>query len=86
MQIYFTENFKKKFNKLPGKIQDKFEKRLDMFIKTPSHPFLKVHPLRGNLIGYRAFSVTGDYRVVYKLIDKNSAKFISIGTHAQAYE
>lgn len=85
MQVYFTERFRKKFKKLPAKIQAQFERRLNVFIKNSSDPFLKVHPLKGSLMGYRAFSVTGDYRVIYQIMSKESVKLIDIGTHSQVY-
>lgn len=85
MQIIFTERFKKKFNKLPKKIQDQFEKRLEIFVCDSLNPILKIHPLHGNLAGLRAFSVNGDYRVVYRLISKDTAKLVDIGTHSQVY-
>ncbi|MBI2453494.1 type II toxin-antitoxin system mRNA interferase toxin, RelE/StbE family [Candidatus Peregrinibacteria bacterium] len=86
MRIIFTEGFKKKYKRLQPKIQKQFEKRLELFIKNQNHPLLKVHPLKGNLVGCRAFSVTGDFRVIYRLLDQNNAKLIDIGTHCQVYK
>lgn len=86
MNILFSDRFKTRFEKLPLKIQDKFENRLGLFMKAPSHPLLKSHPLKGNLVGFRAFSVTGDYRVIYKIIENESVKLVNIGRHAQVYE
>lgn len=85
MHVSFSDYFKKRFFKLPQKIKIQFEKRLQIFIKNPAHPLLHSHPLKGNLVGYRAFSVTGDYRVIYRFIDKNTAKFTDIGPHAHVY-
>ncbi|MFA6305118.1 MAG: type II toxin-antitoxin system RelE/ParE family toxin [Candidatus Gracilibacteria bacterium] len=85
MEILFTDRFKSKFNNLPKKIQEKFENRLEIFIKTPSHPLLKNHTLKGNLLGLRAFSITGDYRVLYRIVDRLTVKLIDIGTHNQVY-
>lgn len=85
MNVFFSDYFKKRFFKLPPKIKIQFEKRLQIFIKNPAHPLLRSHPLKGNLVGYRAFSVTGDYRVIYRLTDKNAAKFMDIGPHAHVY-
>lgn len=85
MKVFFTDSFRKRLQKLPPKAQRQFEKRLDIFLKNPSHPLLRVHPLKGNLTGLRAFSVTGDYRVTYRILDQESVKFIDIGTHAQVY-
>lgn len=86
MKIFFSERFKKRFQKLPEKIQDKFEDRLAIFMKNPAYPILKSHPLKGNMVGYRAFSITGDYRVIYRIIDHGNIKLVNIGTHAQVYE
>lgn len=86
MQIILSERFKKRFEKLPLKIQKQFERRLQIFLQNPRDPILKNHPLQGNLVGFRVFSVTGDYRVIFRLLNQELVKFIDIGTHAQAYE
>ncbi|MBU1703450.1 type II toxin-antitoxin system mRNA interferase toxin, RelE/StbE family [Patescibacteria group bacterium] len=85
MRIFFTSGFQKKFIKLPLNIQEQFGVRIDLFIEDSSHPSLKVHPLKGNLAGLRAFSVSGDCRVIYRLLDRDSIELISIGTHSQIY-
>lgn len=85
MQIIYGDYFKKRFQKIPLKIQKEFEERLNLFIESSSHPLLKVHPLTGNLVGFRAFSVTGNYRVVYKILNTGSIKLVDIGTHPQVY-
>lgn len=85
MQIFFTERFKKNFAVLPTKIQKQFGKRIALFMDNPRNSILKTHLLKGNLAGFRAFSVTGDYRVIYKLIGHDSVKLVDIGTHSQVY-
>jgi len=85
MTILYSEKFKKNFKKLPQKIKDQFETRLDIFIKDPSNSILKIHPLKGYLTGLRAFSITGDYRVIYRILNQESVKFINIGTHSNIY-
>ncbi len=58
--------------------------RLKIFQSNPQNPILRDHALTGTKIGKRAFSITGDYRVVY---GKNSEAivFYDIGTHNQVY-
>lgn len=85
MEVLFTDRFKKRFNKLSTKIQEKFENRFEIFLKNSNNPILKVHPLKCNLLGLRAFSITGDYRVIYKIIDQDTVKLVDIGTHNQVY-
>ena len=45
-------------------LENRFEQRYDMFIEDPSNEVLKDHQLSGKLQGFRAFSITGDIRVV----------------------
>lgn len=85
MEIVFSSQFKKRFEKIPAKVQNQFEKRIELFLENPNHPSLKVHPLKGNLLGFRAFSISGDYRVIFKILDKNTIKLNDIGTHNQVY-
>lgn len=85
MKLFYSKKFEKRFNSLSVKIQDQFFKRIDLFLKNPNHPCLKSHPLKGNLIGCRAFSVTGNYRVTYRILSKTEIKLIDIGTHNQVY-
>lgn len=86
MRIFSTKRFQKRFEKLPKKVQNQFEKRLDVFLKNPFDASLQNHHLKGYLVGLRAFSVTGDYRVIFRILDHESVKFIDVGTHSQVYE
>ena len=87
MKAYFTNNFKKAYakriqrNKNLGK---RFEQRYDLFVDDLSYEVLKDHALSGKLQGHRAFSVTGDIRVVY-YVHEDIAYFVDIGTHNQIY-
>ena len=85
MQVFFNERFKKHFQKLPAKIQKQFHGRLELFLRNPMHPQLRSHPLRGNLLGRRAFSVSGDYRAIYRMEGTSAVYFIDIGRHGQVY-
>lgn len=85
MNVIFTDGFKKKYSRLSKKVQKQFEKRMNIFLENSGNPLLRNHPLKGNLTGLRAFSVTGDFRVIYKIIDRESIKLIDIGTHNQVY-
>lgn len=62
-----------------------FDRRIEMFIANPEHPLLRVHPLKGSKKGFFAFSITGDVRVLYHVIDTSTVEFVDIGTHAQVY-
>lgn len=85
MQIVRTDFFKKNYKKLPLKIQIRFNERLELFLGNPSHPLLKNHALHGDMSGRKAFSITGDYRVIYRIADHGTLVFLNIGTHNQVY-
>lgn len=65
-------------------IDRKFEERLKLFLQDPKDPILKDHGLTGKKKTFRAFSITGDIRVVYK-IEGNIIRLYDIGTHNQVY-
>ena len=62
----------------------KFKERLKLFIEDKSNSVLKDHSLKGRKSKYRAFSITGDIRVVYENISRGILLH-DIGTHNQVY-
>jgi len=46
---------------------------------------LKDHPLTGKKQGLRAFSITGDVRIVYHFVSDDFVEFLDIGSHNQVY-
>ncbi len=87
MRVEFTHKFIKIFKKRiapKSNIHRRFDERVRKFSDDPNDEQLFDHPLSGKLDGYRAFSVTGDIRVVY-YIQNDTAYFIDIGTHNQVY-
>ena len=86
-KVRFTKSFDKHFKvrvsnneNLKRRFDDRFQ---DFIAGRPGHP-LDDHPLGGVLKGKRAFSITGDIRVVYE-IDGDCCVFLDIGTHNQVY-
>jgi addiction module RelE/StbE family toxin len=67
------------------KLVKQFEERLLLFIKGVSNYPLYDHSLDGKLTGKRAFSIAGDVRVVYKIVD-GVCIFVDIGSHNQVYK
>lgn len=85
MIILLHKNFEQKYQKLRPNEKQKFKERRDIFQQNPLHPILKNHPLKGKYIGYRSINITGDLRVVYKLLDKDTVLFADIDTHSNLY-
>ena len=85
MRIIFHKNFEKRYKKLPNKIKLKIKERNFLFIADPYNPLLNNHSLQGKYLGYRSLNVNGDIRIIYKLLDDNTALFSEIGTHSELY-
>jgi len=74
----------KAFNKLPLQIQKRALEKIKLFKVDRLHSSLKDHPLIGNMQGRRSFSVTGDYRIIYKEEEQGIVfLFLNIGKHGQ---
>lgn len=79
----FNKNFKIRIQ--PNNyLLKRFKERLNLFTQSSADPILKDHALKGSKEGLRAFSITGDIRVVY-FFKGETVMFINIGTHEQVY-
>lgn len=81
--LTFRKHFAKRIANSPS-LRKKFDARLILFFDNSSNPLLNDHPLKGDQSGRRAFSVTGDVRVVYRKTD-DTITFLDIGSHNQVY-
>lgn len=81
----FHKDFKKDLQKLQPSMRRKFEKRFLLLMSDSDLRTLKDHALTGNLKGKRAFSVSGDIRVIYRYVDADTILLLRIGTHNQVY-
>lgn len=79
----FIKIYKKRFSSKRN-ILKKFDERVRKFAENPADPVLTDHALSGKLQRHRAFSITGDIRVVYYIFE-NTAYLVDIGTHNQVY-
>ncbi len=89
MKIRYTKRFAKQYDKANLKIQTVFKEKVKLFIKNPSNPLLRNHPLKGTLSGYKSINITGDWRALYtegKQDDNIIITFEMIGTHSQLYK
>lgn len=81
MEILYSSRFQKCYRKLVPEIQDLADKRIEIFIKNSFDSRLKTHKLNGVMETFWAFSVNYKIRIIFEFIDKNKAKFYSIGNH-----
>ncbi len=85
MKIVFKKSFVKQYKKLSNKIKQKVQERNILFEKDRYNSIFNNHALHGKYKGYRSISVSGNLRIIYKAIDKDSVLFIEIGTHSDLY-
>ena len=80
----FKRVFKKMVKPNPGLREDLF-KALKLFQSEPFHPTLKTHKLSGSLTNLYAFSLSYDWRVIFKFTAKDEAFLITMGPHDKVY-
>jgi len=87
MKVQYSKRFEKSFKKCSARLQKKITQKIEIFIDDPYNQRLRNHPLRGVLKGIRAFSVTGDIRIIFEEIDDYILViFLDVGKHAQIYK
>lgn len=86
MKISYQKRFNKRLQSLPPPIQRKVVKTIGLFQENPHHSRLRNHALKGTLHGFRAISVTGNIRIVFK--EESNYEWVNVvdvGTHNQVY-
>ncbi len=89
MHIKFSPLVVRELAKIKQKDKKLFErihKQLLLFSSNPKHPSLRVHKLTGNMNNMWSISVSMSIRMVYKLLDQETAYFIDLGTHEEVYK
>jgi len=79
----FVKSYKKRIASNP-KLVPQFQKQLQKFLNDQLNPTLKDHKLVGEKYEFRAFSITGDIRVIYKIVG-DEVWLYDIGSHNQVY-
>ena len=85
MRLRYSATFKKQYRKLPFPLQKQFDERVVLFVAQPTHPRLRVHPLKGKYAGYWSMNVSGDVRALYRFEVDDIIVFALIGTHSKLY-
>ena len=80
-QIFYSSDFEKQFKRLPLPVRKQAAKKEKIFKNNPIHPSLRLHPLKGKLVGLFSISVTLNYRIIFKRKANGDIVFISIGKH-----
>ena len=83
--VTYTKNFKKSLKKKDKFIQEKTRKRIRLFREDPFNVLLDNHKLHGEYEGYRSINISGNFRAVFKDLNKDQIVFSDIGTHPELY-
>lgn len=76
----------KAFLKKHPDLRERYFKTLLLLEQDPSHPSLRLHPLRGRLEGLHSVSISLQYRITLELeIREQEIVFVDVGTHGEVY-
>ncbi|NLJ10741.1 MAG: type II toxin-antitoxin system mRNA interferase toxin, RelE/StbE family [Treponema sp.] len=81
---HFEKSLKKWISKHPES-REVIKQKLEQFTNNPYDPELKNHKLSGQLKDLRAISVSYDCRIVFVMVEENTALLVAIGTHDEVY-
>ncbi|MBI3694045.1 MAG: hypothetical protein HY238_04290 [Acidobacteria bacterium] len=79
MLLLRTERFKKDFKRLPGEVQNRVEKALELFLTDPRHPSLRAKKM-GGTPGIWELRVSDNCRITFQFVSE-SVLLRRVGTH-----
>jgi mRNA interferase YafQ len=80
----FDKSLRKWISKHPES-REIIRQKLEQFTANPYSSELRNHKLSGQLKDLRAISVAYDCRIVFVMVEENTALLVAIGTHEEAY-
>lgn len=86
MNADFSAPFDQQFTLLSTDQKRAVRDTIELFIEDPFNGSLRNHPLRAEWARYRSVSVDDDLRLHYRVINKDTALFVAVGTHKQLYK
>jgi mRNA-degrading endonuclease RelE of RelBE toxin-antitoxin system len=84
-EIYYTEEFLRRYRELPPPVQWKAEAREQLFRENPFHPSLKTEKLQPLEKEYWSLRVDRNYRIIFRFGEANKVYFVTCGHHNWIY-
>jgi mRNA-degrading endonuclease YafQ of YafQ-DinJ toxin-antitoxin module len=88
-KLVFPEPYRKRegsFLKKHPELQQRYFKTLLLLEQNPLHPSLRIHALRGRLMGLHSVSLSMQYRITLELeLREQEIVFVNIGSHGEVY-
>ena len=88
VNLVWDQAFKRKYKKiftLNIELKKSFWEAMSVFSQNPFDPKLRTHKLTGKLQGLWSFSVSYNYRVIFRFINDHDVLLIDIGSHDEVY-
>jgi addiction module RelE/StbE family toxin len=85
MTIRYNKKFKKQYNKLSPKFQQKTKAAIQLWINNPHDETLRLHQLSGKMKRFYSIDITGDIRALYEIVDNDIYIYQMVGTHSHLY-
>lgn len=88
MNIVYDRVFYDKLKKVDSRIRKQLIKKLLLFAKNPTDPYLNNHTLHNEYEGYRSININSNWRAIYREVDFGEeivAYFVIFGTHKELY-
>ena len=87
--LIFTESYEKverRFLRKHSELLSRYAKTLALLEVDPSHPSLRLHPLKGRLTGLHSVSLNLQYRITLELeIRAREIILVNVGGHGEVY-
>ena len=87
--LIFTNAYKKrarKFSQHHPELKEQYLKTLKLLELNPTHPSLRLHPLKGKLSELHSVSINLSYRITLEfVITEKKIILINVGSHDQVY-
>jgi len=80
--IEYAPAFLRQLKKLPPELQEEAQEKITLFKNRSNHRRLKVHKLKGDLVGRWSFWVNYHDRIVFKWLSDTEVGLLAIGNHS----
>jgi addiction module RelE/StbE family toxin len=85
MKVKFQKSFTSQFKELSKTQKRLVTDAIELFTEDPMHDSLRNHPLKDKWANYRSVTADDDLRLHYRVINKDTALFVAVGTHDELY-
>lgn len=85
MKVKFQKSFTSQFKELSITQKRLVTDAIELFTEDPMHGSLRNHPLKDKWSNYRSITADDDLRLNYRVINKDTALFVAVGTHDELY-